>query len=62
MNSKNFLKTVKKKVNDFIGSISLKDKPKDKKAIDHNKLRFFHISDRTTSCFFFTIFLWHWKK
>ena len=41
MNSKNFLKTVKKKVYDLIGLISLKDKPKDKKAIDHNKKVFF---------------------
>ena len=32
MNSKNFLKTIKKKVYDLIG-LSLKDKPKDKKAI-----------------------------
>ena len=41
MNSKNFLKTIKKKVYDLIGLISLKDKPKDKKAIDHNKKVFF---------------------
>mgnify|MGYP001201951477 CR=1 FL=1 len=37
MNSKKFLKIIKKNIYDFIGSLSLKDKPKDKKEIEHNK-------------------------
>ena len=41
MNSKKFLKIIKKKIYDFIGSLSLKNKPKDKKEIEHNKKVFF---------------------
>ena len=41
MNSENFLRIIKKNIYDFIGSLSLKDKPKDKKEIEHNKKVFF---------------------
>ena len=41
MNSKKLLTFIKKKVNDFIESLSLKNEPKDKKEIEQNKKVFF---------------------